>query len=346
MSRPSRRSRRRPLPGARWLAPVGVVVVAAAIAAVVMLRWEPGRDLGTAEEPPAPPEPTLAAPPFDAARAFVFVEQQVAYGPRVPGTAAHDATRAWLVRTLGSLADRVVEQAVVVPLATGDTLRGTNIVASWGLDAGRRVMLAAHWDSRPTADADPDPSRRAEPVLGANDGGSGVAVLLEMAHLFREYGVPGPAGVDVVLFDLEDLGTSDPSVPDSLRIPYAVGSAVFVRDNPSYRPEWGVLLDMVGDADLQIPKEGYSAQYAPQVVERVWAAARRAGADAFVDRLAQPVEDDHVPFLRAGIPVVDLIHIPFPDTWHTTRDVPEHMSPESLGQVGRVLVELLWGGEA
>ena len=295
------------------------------------------------EEPPRPPTP---APPFDAARAFAFVERQVAYGPRVPGTPAHDSTRAWLVRTLTPLADRVVEQPVDVPLATGDTLRGTNIVASWGLSEGRRAMLSAHWDSRPTADQDLDPARRADPVLGANDGGSGVAVLLEMAHLFAEYGVPGPGGVDVVLFDLEDLGTSDPSVPDSLRVPYAIGSALFVRDNPGYRPQWGVLLDMVGDADLVIPKEGYSVRYAPEVVDRVWAAARRVGAGAFVDRVGPPIEDDHVPFLRAGIPVVDLIQVPFPDTWHTTRDTPEAMSPESLGQVGRVLVELLWSGGA
>lgn len=341
MSRSHRRPKRR-VRGSRWLAPVGAIVLMVALAGALLI-WNSTASGPSAPEPAGPPAP---APPFSAERAFAFVEQQVAFGPRVPGTAAHESTRAWLVRTLEPLADRVVEQAVVIPLTTGDTLRGTNLVASWDLDAGRRIMLSAHWDSRPTADADADPARRSEPVLGANDGGSGVAVLLEMANVFHEYGVPGPAGIDVVLFDLEDLGTSDAAVPDSLRLPFALGSEVFVRDNPAYRPEWGVLLDMVGDAGLQIPKEGYSSKYAPEVVDRLWAAARRVGAEAFLDRVGPPIEDDHVPFLRAGIPVVDLIQVPFPASWHTTGDVPEAMSPASLGQVGRVLVEALWSAES
>ena len=330
MSR-SRSAARRPA-RPRWLVPALGVAVLAVVAVVLVLQSRPDADLA---------EPA-SAPPFDAGRAFAYVERQVAFGPRVPGTAAHDSTLRWLVRTLKPLADQVVEQAVVVPLATGDTLRGTNLVASWRPEARRRVMLSAHWDSRPTADADPDPSRRSEPVLGANDGASGVAVLLEMAHLLDEYGVPGEGGVDVVLFDLEDLGTQGTAVPDSLRLPFAIGSAVFVRDNPTYRPVWGILLDMVGDVDLVIPKEGYSERYAPEVVARIWAAAARLGADAFEDRVGPPIEDDHVPFLRAGIPVVDLIHVPFPETWHTTRDVPEFMSASSLGQVGQVVAEVLW----
>ena len=287
------------------------------------------------------PEPL---PEFDPDRAFALVEAQTAFGPRVPGTAAHDTTRAWLSDRLEAYADQVVEQRVRIP-TPGDTSRtfdGANIVASWNPELRRRVLLAAHWDTRPVADNDPDPARRLEPVLGANDGGSGVAVLLEMARLLDLHPVEG-LGVDIVLFDLEDLGTTDPAVPDSLRVPFAMGSEMFVLHNPTYRPEWGVLLDMVGDRDLQIPKEGYSVQYAPEVVERVWAAARRAGATAFLDRTGQAVQDDHVPFLRAGIPVVDLIHTPFPDTWHTTADTPERVSAESLGQVGRTLVELLWG---
>lgn len=324
-------ARRTPRPSAVALGGIVAAVAVVGLGAVLMLR--PFPDDGLVR--PA------SAPPFDGARAFAYVERQVAFGPRVPGTAAHDSTRRWLVRTLDRLADQVVEQAVVVPLAR-DTLRGTNIVASWLPEARRRVMLSAHWDSRPIADADPDPARQTEPVLGANDGGSGVAVLLEMAHLLYEYGVPGENGVDVVLFDLEDLGTIDAAVPDSLRVPFAIGSAAFVRDNPTYRPAWGLLLDMVGDTDLVIPKEGYSVRHAPEVVDRVWAAAARLGADAFEDRVGPPVQDDHVPFLRAGIPVANLIHVPFPETWHTTSDVPEYMSASSLAQVGQVVAEVLW----
>ena len=147
----------------------------------------------------------------------------------------------------------------------------------------------------------------------------------------------------MVLFDLEDLGTIDPAVAPDQRVPFAMGSEMFVLNNPGYRPAWGVLLDMVGDTDLRLPKEGYSVQYAPEVVERVWAAARRVGATAFLDEAGPAIQDDHVPFLREGIPVIDIIQTPFPDTWHTTADTPDRVSAESLGQVGRTLVALLWG---
>jgi len=284
-------------------------------------------------------------PAFDQTRAFALVEQQVAFGPRIPGTAAHDSTGAWLTRRLGFFSDRVVQQQIRVP-DPRDTTRafdGTNIIASWNPQASRRILLAAHWDTRPVADNDPDPTQRGAPVAGANDGASGVAVLLEIARLLDLHPLTRNVGIDIILFDLEDLGTLDPGVPEAQRIPFAMGSEMFVLNNPGYRPAYGVLLDMVGDADLRIPREGYSQQHAPAVLDRVFAAARRAGASAFVDEPGPPIQDDHVPFLRAGIPVVDLIHAPFPDTWHTTADTPEHMSAASLGQVGRTLVELLWG---
>ncbi len=282
-------------------------------------------------------------PEFDAARAYALVEAQTDFGPRIPGTAAHDSTRRFLIRRLQAHADQVVEQQIRIPVP-GDTARqfaGTNIVASWQPELRRRILLAAHWDTRPQADNDPDPARRLDPVLGANDGASGVAVLLEIARLLDAHPFQRAVGVDVILFDLEDLGTNGP-VADDLRVPFAMGSEMFVLNNPGYRPVWGVLLDMVGDRNLRIPREGYSQQNAPEVLDRVWAAAERTGATAFVDELGPAIQDDHVPFLRVGIPVVDLIHAPFPDTWHTTSDTPENVSAESLGQVGRVLVDLLW----
>ena len=308
---------------------VAVLLVAVAAAAV----WWTRR--------PAP------LPEFEGGRAAALVQQQTAFGPRVPGTPAHDSTRVWLVQRLQVYADQVVEQQLRIPdpRDTNRAFTGSNIIASWQPDLRRRILLCAHWDSRPRADNDPDPARRAEPVLGANDGASGVAVLLEIARLLDLHPLGRGVGVDVVLFDLEDLGTSDASVPDSLRVPFAMGSEMFVLHNPTYRPVWGVLLDMVGDEDLRIPKEGYSVRYAPEVVERVWAAARRVGSTAFVDEAGAAIQDDHVPFLRAGIPVVDLIQTPFPDTWHTTADTPERVSAESLDQVGEVLVDLLWGPE-
>ena len=287
-------------------------------------------------------------PEFDQARAYSLVTEQTNFGPRTPGTAAHDSMRVWLVARLGTLADRVVEQRITIPdpRDTSRTFSGTNVIASWQPEATRRILLSAHWDTRPVADNDPNPDRRIEPVLGANDGGSGVAVLLEIACLLNAQPLQRRVGVDIVLFDLEDLGTIDPEVPMNRRVPFAMGSEMFVRDNPSYRPVWGILLDMVGDTNLRIPKEGYSVQYAPGVVDQVWAAARRVGASAFLDEVGPAIQDDHVPFLREGIPVVDLIQTPFPDTWHTTSDTPENVSAESLGQVGRVLVDLLWRPDA
>lgn len=284
-------------------------------------------------------------PAFDGARAYAEVERQVAFGPRVPGSEAHDAARRYFVETLTPLADQVYEQPVAFTSAdSAFSVSGTNIVASFNLQPERRirVLLAAHWDSRPRADRDPDPAKRGQPVPGANDGASGVAVLLEIARILHEN--PLGIGVDMILFDLEDLGTAEQVAADAAeaRIPFAIGSAAFVRNNPTYRPTFGILLDMVGDRNLRIPKEGYSRAYAPRIVEKVWAAAERVGAEAFVDEPGGAVEDDHVPFLRAGIPMVDLIHLPFPDTWHTTADTPEHVSAASLQQVGEVVVEVLW----
>jgi hypothetical protein len=283
-----------------------------------------------------------AKPVFDAERAYAEVVRQVEFGPRVPGTAGHDAARAYFVETLEALADRVLEQPVTATIGDSVTVTGTNIVASFNLDSDvrTRIMLAAHWDTRPRADRDPDSTRHTEPVPGANDGASGVAVLLEMARLFHD--APPDVGVDLVLFDLEDLGDYATADTTASRTPFALGSAAFVRANPTYRPTFGILLDMVGDVNLRIAKEGYSQTYAPRIVEKVWAAAAAVGADAFVDAPGGAVEDDHLPFLRQGVPVIDLIQSPFPDTWHTTSDTPEHVSPASLGQVGDVLVEVIY----
>lgn len=290
-------------------------------------------------------------PAFDADRAYADVRAQTDFGPRVPGTEAHAQTLQWLVGRLEALAPRVVQMPVAFP-DPGDTtnvFRGTNVVASFAPEAPRRVMFSAHWDSRPRADQDPDPAKRTQPVMGANDGASGVAVLVEMARLLKDHPLPEGTGVDLVFFDLEDLGEEpdheleERGVVDTTAVPFAIGSREFVRTNPGYRPAWGLLLDMVGDPALLIPQEGFSVRYARPVVDRIWAAARRVGAPAFADNLGPAIEDDHVPFLAQGIPVVDLIHTPFPNTWHTTSDTAENVSAESLGQVGRVLAELLWG---
>ncbi len=278
---------------------------------------------------------------------MAWVRAQTEQGPRVPGTVVHTAFPSWLETQLAPLADAVSLQPFTYRDAHDSTRTwaGTNVVASFNMtpESGRRVMLAAHWDTRPQADQDPDSTLRARPSLGANDGASGVAVLLEMARLLADR--EPEVGVDLVFFDLEDLGDDLPPGTDASapRNPFAIGAERFVAMNPRYRPQYGVLLDMVGDAELRIPQEAYSRINAPEVMARVWAAAERVGATAFVDEPGGPVVDDHVPFLQRGIPVVNLVHYPFPPTWHTSADTPERMSAASLQQVGDVLVELLYG---
>ena len=319
----------------RVLIGAGALVIALLAFAALQFFRTPG--------PPIPDDmPDVDRPVFRAQNALDLARAQVEFGPRIPGTPAHDSTRMWIAERLRRSGARVAELPVTVTHG-GETLQGTNLFASFDTTATRRILLAAHWDTRPVADNDPDPARRSEPVPGANDGASGVAVLLEMARLFGEH--PPPVGIDLVFFDLEDAGETG-FESDSTKLPYALGSAAFVQQNPRYRPAYGVLLDMVGDRDLRLPKEGYSAQAAPDIVERVWEAARRVGADAFVDEVGGAVFDDHIPFLQRGIPVIDVIQTPFPDTWHTTADTMDRLDAVSLGQVGRTLVELIYGMEA
>lgn len=283
-------------------------------------------------------------PDFDAQRAFADLERLVELGPCAPLSPGHAQCRDFLVQTLEAYADRVTlhEFTYVDRGDSSAVYDGTNIVASFNLTpaVNKRVLLAAHWDHRPTADRDADPAARAEPVPGANDGASGAAVLLEMARVLAAD--PPEIGVDIVLFDLEDIGDDDfAEYPDSLNA-FALGSAQFVADHPEYRPTFGILLDMVCDRDLRIPQEAFSRQAAGHVVRRVWAAADRVGADAFLDEEGQGVYDDHIAFLENGIPVINLIHTPFPDYWHTRADTPDKCSAESLGQVGAVLIETIW----
>ena len=285
-------------------------------------------------------------PDFNGEHALEEVVRQVEFGPRAPGTEGHRRTRSYLLETLRQYADRVGEQpfTYVDQHDSARTVEGSNIVASFNLDpeVNKRIMLAAHWDTRPTADQDPDSTNRTLPVPGANDGASGVAVLIEMARLL--HADPPDVGVDIVLFDLEDMGDDVDATTDSTeaKTPFAIGSEYFAEHNKGYRPSYGILLDMVCDRNLRIPKEANSVAYARPIVDKVWTAAARVGATAFVDERGQAVMDDHIPFLKRGIRVIDLIQTPFPHYWHTVEDTPDKCSAESLQQVGDVLVEVIY----
>ena len=203
------------------------------------------------------------------------------------------------------------------------------------------MLLCAHWDSRPWADQDPDSTKWDQPILAANDGASGGGVLLEIARIFKND--PPDIGVDIVFFDLEDIGDENQvEEPGPDQNPFGIGSEKFVEQNPSYNPAFGILLDMVGDKNLSIPKELNSLARAGQVVNKIWDAAKKVGATAFKDERGSAIMDDHIPFLKKYIPVADIIQYPFPKSWHTTEDTPDKCSPESLQQVGNVLVEVIY----
>ena len=252
--------------------------------------------------------------PVNGSRAMARVVEQLAFGPRIPGTPGHAAMVRWLDRELRALgAD--VERQVFTDSSLTPPVAITNLIARFGPTAGRRLLLAAHYDSRPRSDMDPDPAQRDMPLPGANDGGSGVAVLLEVAELIHRR--PPRVGVDLVFFDAEDLGTTDR--PQD----YCLGARGYARRLPppgsDRRPIAGFVFDMVGDRDLQIHPERNSVQRAANLVALVLEAARATGARGFEREPRWELIDDHVPLLDAGLPTVDIIDFDYP-AWHTRRD--------------------------
>ena len=271
---------------------------------------------------PAVAEPTT----FDGQHAMQHIANQLAFGPRTPEhQQAKQQTLEYIQQQLTPLSDSVVTQSFSVY-----NLQGTNLWASFNgkKDAKQRLLFGAHWDSRLHADKDPEVKHRHKPVLGANDGASGVAVLLELARILSIS--PPPVTVDLVFFDLEDMGDIDGR-------PYAIGASQFVINNPNYRPQAGIIVDMVCDKNLSIPRELYSQTRARSLMDKLWDIAKQQQATAFKNRRGQYILDDHLPFLDAGLNVVDFIHYPFPDYWHTTADTIDKCSASSLRQVGDVL---------
>jgi glutaminyl-peptide cyclotransferase len=269
------------------------------------------------------PAQTEAAPAvFDGQHAYEDVKTQVAFGPRSPGTQGHDQLRAWIQKELESAGWQVEVQESE---ALGHPVR--NIVARRG-EQPPQIVIGAHYDSRMYADNDPDLSKRTEPVPAANDGASGVAVLLGLARSLPKSSVP----VWLVFFDAEDNG----------RIQgwdWILGSRAFVKKNP-IQPRAAVVVDMIGDADLNIYREQNSNE---EITNEIWKTAKDLGyGDKFIDTSKYSMIDDHTPFLEAGIPAVDLIDFDYP-YWHTTQDTPDKVSAQSLKAVGDTLLAWVMG---
>jgi glutaminyl-peptide cyclotransferase len=271
-----------------------------------------------------------AAPPIDAdgARALARVVHQVDAGPRIPGTPGHDAIRDWIAAELTRLGARVERQSFV-DSSLGRPMALTNVIGHYAAHGGsaRTIVLCAHYDTRPWCDQDPDPAYHDRPLPGANDAGSGVAVLLEVAEMLAKR--PAAVNVDLVFFDGEDQGRA--TEPDEFSLG-ARGYAARLRDP---RPAAAFLFDMVGDKDLDIHPERNSVERASNLVAMVLDGARATRAHGFRSAPRHTLTDDHIPLLEAGLPTVDIIDFDY-DAWHTHRDLPDQVSAASLAEVARV----------
>lgn len=269
---------------------------------------------------------------FDAQRAFALLEKQCEFGPRPPGSAAHRETQNYLFTELQKYANSVALQPHTYKAKT-ETLHLNNILAEFGPAGGETILLAAHWDTRPIADHDPKPENQDKPILGANDGASGVAVLLEIARVLKEQ--PPPRRVVIVLFDGEDYGRS---VDDMF-----IGSRFFAQNLGKWKPDYGILLDMVGDKDLTLPIEQYSWRANREFTEAIWNRASVLGLAPFQQRLGRAIMDDHVPLINVGIPMVDIIDFDYP-YWHTIEDTVDKCSPKSLEVVATLVISIVYDG--
>jgi glutaminyl-peptide cyclotransferase len=283
--------------------------------------------LAACRKAPAPRE-------FDGATAFHYIETQVGFGPRVPGTPAHARMRSWLDSLLRQRADSVVVQDWKHVTAGGDTLSLTNFIARFRPSASQRILFLAHWDSRPHADSpiSPDSTR---PVPGANDGGSGVALLLGVADVLKR--APPTVGVDLLFVDGEDYGDFTKTPDDVL-----MGSRYFAAHQVGGGALlYAVLFDLVADKDLQIYQEGNSLVGAPEVVELVWDTAKDLGYSGyFVASPRHTLIDDHLELQKAGIHAIDVVDFDYP-AWHTVEDTIDKVSAASLQIVGNVAMALV-----
>jgi len=271
---------------------------------------------------------------FDGAKAFTYLQQQVQFGFRIPGTPPHEQTGDWILAQLKARADTVWVQDIDHRNASGKTMHLRNFFARFRPQAVERILYLAHWDTRPMADQAADSADRKKPVLGASDGASGVAVLLGVADALKAK--PPTVGVDLLFVDGEDYG----SFADSNDV--LIGSRWFAAHQPSgYPPLFGVLFDMVGDKNLDINVEGNSQSVAPEVVDRVWKTASALGyGDTFIPQVRYTLIDDHVSLQKAGIHAIDVVDFNYP-YWHTIHDTLDKVSANSLQIVGDVAMALV-----
>lgn len=306
----------------------------------------------TSSAPQLVTEPMAIVPLFDSDSAYRFIAEQVAFGPRVPNSEGHKNCGDYLEAVLRSYGADVITQTTDITAYNGDLLKARNIIGRFQPQKSERVLLCAHWDTRPWADSDPDPANHYKPLPGANDGGSGVGVLLEVARNLSK--VPTEVGVDIVFFDAEDYGRHEVEWRDAVEgeETWALGSEYWAR-NPhvnGYKARYGILLDIVGAPKSKFCLEGYSMHYAPNVLKKVWSHAYRLGYSAyFINAEGGMVTDDHVNVNRIlGIPCIDIINhdISSPNGFgahhHTMKDDMDWIDASTLKVVGQTVMSVIY----
>lgn len=306
---------------------------------------------GNSTKPAEITEERIVAPEFNADNAYNFIQAQVDFGPRVPNTEAHRACGEYLANKLEEYGAKVTNQFADLLAYDGTILKARNIIGSYNPDNKKRILLFAHWDSRPWSDNDPDEKNHRTPVLGANDGASGVGVLLEIARLIN---LQAPTlGIDIIFFDAEDWGAAPFYNGPHRDVYWCLGSQYWSR-NPhveNYNARFGILLDMVGGKDATFYREGYSEEYARSVNKKVWKKAKELGYSAFfVDEVNSAITDDHQ-FVNqiAKIPSIDIVPnivdaklSNFGDFWHTVNDDMSGIDKKTLQAVGHTVVEVIY----
>ncbi len=314
-------------------------------------------DIKTRKADTKPNVQSVPVPKFFADSAYRFIEKQVEFGPRIPGSTGHQACGDWMVGKLKSYGANIIEQKGNVTIYDGKSMPMRNIIAEFNPQAQRRIVLAAHWDTRPFGDKDTDESLRKKPIDGANDGGSGVGVLMEIARLLQAN--PVKIGVDLIFFDVEDYGAPEWSddVNGTDIYTWCLGSQYWMRQphKMNYRAETGILLDMVGAKNAVFNKEGKSLEAAPGTVARVWSTAERLGYGGyFQDMNIHEIVDDHQYMNLAGIPTIDIVDMRpgiqamglssyvFGDFHHTHNDNMSVIDRKTLEAVGTTVTHVLY----
>lgn len=345
-----------------------IIIVIAIVCAIIAWLFIAGPfaspKVDEAEEAEEMEKVQPVGPAFNADSAYAFTKAQCDFGPRDMNSKGHEECLRWIVSKFKQYGCKVTTQQADLTGWDGTTLHSTNIIAQYNPQATTRILICAHWDSRPWADNDPDSLNWHKPILAANDAASGVAVMLELARLLKEeremhqdtqQGNLSTLGIDFVCFDAEDWGVPQWSDHQDDGNSWALGAQYWAANIPQgYAPRYGILLDMVGGQGARFYREGMSQQFANEIVKKVWRAARQAGYGSFFPKQdGGMITDDHIPVNQiAKIPCIDIIpYYPecqqssFGPTWHTLADDMQHIDKNTLKAVGQTMIQVIYTEE-